>query len=124
MNFGVITGRDPAREEIDELARSLRQHVRAATITAEQRYDVGEQVAMCLHEVRIEVSDDVVDAMGEDALAVRTRILDAAWEWAARCVDKVAGPMTLAERIAREAVVDLGHEPRPQSTTGDSTPSS
>lgn len=115
VNFGVATGRDPSREEIDELARELRRHVRTSTITAEQRYEVGEQVEILLHEVRIEVPDDVVEEMDEDALAVRARILDVASAWAARCVEKVGGPMTLAQRLAREAVVDRGDETPPAS---------
>jgi hypothetical protein len=111
VNFGVAAGRDPTRQEVEELARAVRRHVSAASITVTERYEVGEQVEVCLHEVRIEVHEEVVGAIGSDRIALRTRLVETAAAWASGCVEKVGEPRTLTERLARQAVVDLGEPP-------------
>ena len=63
VNFGIVTGRDPSQQEVQELAREVERHAPSATIYVEQRYELGTGIHICLHEVRIEVPDQVVDGL-------------------------------------------------------------
>ena len=111
VNFGVVAGRKPTRPELEELARGLREAVRAVTIVDEQRLEVGEELDVLLEQVRIEVGDAALAVAGTDPLELRARLIAIAEEWVSRCADHTGDNETLAERIARQAVVDQGGEP-------------
>jgi hypothetical protein len=116
VNFGLVTGRDPTRRELEELGHALHAFLPQVAIVDEQRYEIGEQLEILLREVRIEVAEAALEGLGSDALSLRSRIIAIAAEWVRRCAADVGEPNTLAERLARQAVVDqeeaAGDEPR------------
>ena len=105
VNFGLVAGRKPTRAELEELAHAVREVVPILTVVDEQRFEVGEEIEVLLEEVRIEVPESAVAMTGSDPLSLRTRIVEIADRWVSRCATDAGEPATLAERIAREAVV-------------------
>lgn len=112
-NFGLVAGRKPTRKELEELAHALREVVPVMTIVDEHRYEVGEDLEVLLEEVRIEVPDSVLSTTGADLLEVRTRVVEIAEAWVSRCAEDPGEHETLAERIARQAVVEPPGETPP-----------
>lgn len=102
VSFGVAAGRRPTREEVDQLARSVRFVAETATISVETRYEVGTEIDMLLEVVRIEVPDDAL--LGQDVEEARAEVVRLAGDWAMACRANPGHAETLAERIAREAV--------------------
>ena len=83
VNFGVYTGRNATAAEIDDLARSLRTHVPAFTVIAEERHQFGDDMETSLHQVMIEVDGQSAGGLSDD---VCERIVELAGRWAADCV--------------------------------------
>ena len=110
VNFGLIAGRDPTREETEQLARSLHEHLHAGSVIVEQRYEVGQQLDIRLHGVRIEVPHEAAESLGGGA-PLRDWLIQTATRWVEDCA-KSPGTTTLAERLAREAVVGGEDAPR------------
>ena len=77
INFGVFAGRDVTPAEIDELAQALLPEFGYVTIVAEHRHELSAHSEMEIHQVRIEVPDDV-DAH---------RVVVVAEHWAQACID-------------------------------------
>jgi len=105
VNFGIVAGRTPSRVEIEALWEAIRGDVSGVIISVEHRYEFrGSAAEICLDQVRIEVPEGTVprDQLG----GVAPRVLDATRGWVAECVQSLEGTMTLAERLARQAVVD------------------
>jgi hypothetical protein len=107
-NFGIVTGRVPTQQEVQQLAREVEHHVPTATIFVEQRYELGAGIDICLHEVRIEVPDRVVDGLRDsiEPEELQERIVLAAAAWVGRCVGSHGDATSIAELRARKAVVD------------------
>jgi hypothetical protein len=105
VNFGLLAGREPSPAEIEKLAQRLLAEVERATIKREQRFDIGERLNAYLHEVVIEIPDDA--ASGPHRLVLQQRVIEAASEWVEECIADPGDPHNLAERLARQAVVDL-----------------
>ena len=59
VNFGVFAGRSATPAEIDDLARALLPEHGDVTIVAEDRRELSDQSETSLHQVRIEVPEDV-----------------------------------------------------------------
>ena len=108
VNFGLLAGREPSAAEIERLAERLLAEVERATIKREQRLDVGDRLNAFLQEVVIEIPDDAAPAAHRPVL--RERVIGTASEWVAECISDPGEPHTLAERLARQAVVDLQGE--------------
>lgn len=106
MSFGLFVGREATAAEIEHLARALLTEVDAATIRREQRYEIGPEIRAFLHEVVVEVADDVV--ADRHPLVVQQKLIEIASEWVRSCIASPGEPHTLAERLARQAVVDTG----------------
>ena len=104
VNFGVVAGREPTAREVEELGRTLLGEVQRATIRREHRLEVGGDFAVSIHDVIVEVPDDVAD--GHHPLVLQARLVELASAWARACADDPGDPQTLAERLARQAVVD------------------
>jgi hypothetical protein len=70
VNFGVFAGRSATAAEIDDLARALLPELGDVTIVAEDRRELSDQSETSLHQVRIEVPEDIdvdhVVALAED----------------------------------------------------------
>ena len=75
-----------------------------ATIRREHRLEVGGAFDMSIHDVIVEVPDDVAD--GHHPLVLQARLVELTSDWARACADDPGDPQTLAERLARQAVVD------------------
>ncbi len=89
VNFGVFAGRHATPAEIDELAASLKDHVPAFAIVAEERHEFGRAVEASVHQVVVEVPrEHAVD--DPDVLA--EQIVMAANGWALECIASRHGP--------------------------------
>jgi hypothetical protein len=58
VNFGMFSGREATRAEIDELANELLEEVEAITIVAEQRTVADRDMEASIHQIRIELDED------------------------------------------------------------------
>ena len=63
VNFGVFAGREATAAEIDDLARTLLEHLESVTIVAEQRYIVDREMEASVHQIRIEPGSGDVAAL-------------------------------------------------------------
>ena len=86
MNFGVFAGREATPAEIDELARSLLAHVEDVSIVSEQRHEVGGETEAELHQVRIELDEELLPSEPEARAELRGRLLELTERWAADCI--------------------------------------
>ena len=57
VNFGMFAGREATRAEIDELAKSLLDEVKAVTIVAEQRTIADREMEASVHQIRVELDE-------------------------------------------------------------------
>jgi len=113
VNFGVFAGREVSRRELERLSHVLLPLVPSISIAAEQRFEVGTDAAVSLHQIRVEVEND---ALPEDAdvEVFRTKIAETIDAWLQDCLTGVSGQeLTHAELLARDAVVEgvLGSGP-------------
>ena len=76
VNFGVFAGRHATPAEIDELGQALAPEFGHVTIVAEERYELSDRSTMSVHQVRIELPEDV------DA----DRVVVLAEHWAQACI--------------------------------------
>jgi hypothetical protein len=76
VNFGTFAGRSATAAEIEELAQALVPQFGEVTIVSEERHALSGQSAMSLHQVRIELPEDV------DA----ERVVVLAEHWAEACI--------------------------------------
>jgi len=76
VNFGVFAGRHATPAEIEELGQALTPEFGHVTIVAEERYELSDRSAMSVHQVRIELPEDV------DA----DRVVVLAEHWAQACI--------------------------------------
>ena len=76
VNFGVFAGRNATAAEIEELARALVPEFGHVTVFAEERYELSEESATAVQQVRIELPD------GADA----DRVVVLAEHWAQACI--------------------------------------
>ena len=108
VNFGIVTGRDPTQQEVQQLAGEVGRHVPRATIVVEQLYELGAGIDILLHEVRIEVPDQVVDELREtiDRDELQRRLVQAGAGWVGSCIGNLGDSTSIAELRARKAVVD------------------
>ena len=80
--------------------------VPSVSIAAEQRFEVGTDAAVSLHQIRVEIEND---APPEDAdvEAVRANIAETIDAWLQECLTGVSGQeLTHAELLAGDAVVE------------------
>jgi len=77
VNFGVFSGREATQAELDDLAHVLLEELGTVTIIAEQRYISDRESEAAVHQIRIELGEDVADA---------GRLLLIAERWAQACV--------------------------------------
>lgn len=78
VNFGMHSGREATAAEIEELARELHARLPSFTIVSEHRFEFGADVEASVHQVRIEVEDELDDEL-------RGRLLETADRWARAC---------------------------------------
>ena len=85
VNFGIYAGREATNAEIDRLAEWLLDEVGEVSIIAEERHEIDAQVEASVHQVRIELTDQV-PADETERQALEARILERAEHWARVCV--------------------------------------
>lgn len=78
VNFGVFAGRTVTKAEIEDLAHALIPKFGQVTIVAEERHELSGHSSMSVHQVRIELPEDV------DA----NRVVVVAEHWAQACIDE------------------------------------
>ena len=86
INFGVFAGRDATAAELEELAKLLVPEVGEASIVAEQRHEVSEDVEVSLHQVRVEVQTQQLPANAEERRVMSERLVGLAQTWARSCI--------------------------------------
>lgn len=80
VNFGMLTGREATRAEIDHLAQALRGFARSFEIVSEERHEFGGDSEASLHQVVIEMAS-VDDDVAMDVVGTAER-------WAHACFDE------------------------------------
>ena len=83
VNFGVFAGRHATPAEIDEFAVALREFVPSFSIVSEERHEFGDAVEASVHQVVVELSQEVV---GEEPELLAEKIVLAANGWALECI--------------------------------------
>ena len=87
VNFGMFAGREATPAEIDSLAGALMEKVSEVAIVAEGRHEIGPHSEASLHQVRIEVRDELPD--DDHALdEFRGRLIETAERWALECIEE------------------------------------
>jgi hypothetical protein len=106
-NFGVFAGRGVSRRELERLSIALLPIVSSVSIAAEQRFEVGADASVALHQVRVEVTNDALPDDEPDIEALRAKIAETIKKWLNDCLTGVSGQeLTHAELLARDAVVE------------------
>jgi hypothetical protein len=80
VNFGMLTGREATRAEIDHLAHALRRFAPSFEIVSEERHEFSADSEASLHQVVIEM------AAVEDDVAMD--VVGTAERWARACFDE------------------------------------
>jgi hypothetical protein len=111
VNFGVFTGRDPSRAEVDRLLTRLHDRLDRVTVTAQQRYEELGEGSLCLHEVLISIPEETAVEAGYDHDVLRRLVVADAEQWVDECRAQPEGALTLAERLGT-VTVDLVPDPR------------
>jgi hypothetical protein len=89
VNFGVFARRHATPAEIDELALSLRDLASSFAIVSEERHEFGDAVEASVHQVVVELPQEVV---GEEPELLAEKIVLAANGWALECIAARRGP--------------------------------
>ncbi|HEY2741580.1 MAG TPA: hypothetical protein VGI69_05300 [Gaiellaceae bacterium] len=89
VNFGVFAGRHATPAEIDELALALRDLASSFAIVSEERHEFGDGVEASVHQVVVELPQEVV---GEEPELLAEKIVLAANGWALECIASRHGP--------------------------------
>ena len=89
VNFGVFAGRNATPAEIEELALALRETLPSFAIVSEERHEFGDSVEASVHQVVVEVPQEIVD---EEPQLLAERIVFAANCWALECIAARHGP--------------------------------
>ena len=107
INFGIFTGREASRRELERLSHVVLPLVSRLSISAEQRFEIGTDAWVTLHLVRVEIENDALPADEPDIEALRAKIAGELKAWLERCLTEVSGQeLTDAELLASEAVVE------------------
>jgi hypothetical protein len=107
VNFGVFAGREVSRRELERLSIALLPIIPSVSIAAEQRFEVGTDASVALHQVRVEVTNEALPDDEPDIEALRARIAETIKQWLNDCLTGVSGQeLTHAELRARDAVVE------------------
>jgi hypothetical protein len=83
VNFGVFAGRHATPAEIDEFAVALRKFVPSFSIVSEVRHEFGDAVEASVHQVVVELPQEVV---GEEPELLAEKIVFTANGWALECI--------------------------------------
>ena len=89
VNFGVFAGRHATPAEVDELAVALREFAPSFAIISENRHEFGDAVEASVHQVVVEVPQEVA---GEEPELLAEQIVFAANGWALDCIASRHGP--------------------------------
>ena len=86
VNFGVFAGREATTAELDELARAVLAHVEDVSVVSEQRLEVGDGAEASLHQVRLELDEEVLPPSERERDELCGRLLALAERWARDCI--------------------------------------
>jgi hypothetical protein len=89
VNFGVFAARHATPAEIDELALALREFAPSFAIVSEERHEFGDAVEASVHQVVVEVPQEMV---GDEPELLAEQIVFAANGWALECIASRHGP--------------------------------
>lgn len=87
INFGVFAGREATPAELDELGHAVIAEVGHVTLVSEHRHELGGQTETSLHQVRMDVPQELVPGDVVEAEWLRDRLITLAERWARSCID-------------------------------------
>jgi hypothetical protein len=87
INFGVFAGREATPAELDDLGRAVLEEVEHVTLVSEHRHELGGQTETSLHQVRMDVTTEVLPEDEVEAESMRNRLVKLADQWARGCID-------------------------------------
>ena len=87
INFGVFAGREATPAELDDLGRAVIAEVGHVTLVSEHRHELGGHTETSLHQVRMDVPDDLLPDDQAEAEWLRDRLVKLAEQWARSCID-------------------------------------
>ena len=87
INFGVFAGREATPAELDDLGRSVIAEIGHVTLVSEHRHELGGQTETSLHQVRMDVPQELVPDDQAEAEWLRDRLVRLAEQWARSCID-------------------------------------
>jgi hypothetical protein len=88
VNFGVFAGRDATTAELEELGRLLVPEAGEVSIVGEERHELGDDVEVVLHQVRVALSPDVVPEDATERRNLCERLVTLAEIWARQCINE------------------------------------
>ena len=86
VNFGIFAGRPATPAEIDELAQALLPEVGDVSIVAEERHEIGDDVEVSVHQVRVEIDGEHLPTSDTEVEQLSERLLHATRRWAKACI--------------------------------------
>ena len=86
VNFGIFAGREATSAEIEELGASLLPEIGIAEISSENRYEIGPDSEAEVHQVRIEVPNDMLPVDDFQIGELAGRLVAIAERWASGCI--------------------------------------
>ena len=101
VNFGLVVGREATPPERERLASELLTDALTVSVIGECRHNIDRHGAADVYQVRVELEP----LPGIDAEALERTALERIERWVDHC-RRDPGTSTLAQRLARNAVVD------------------
>jgi hypothetical protein len=86
VNFGIFAGREATQAEIEELGSALLREIGRAEISSENRYEIGPESEAEVHQVRIEVPNEMLPADDFEIGELAGRLVAIAERWATDCI--------------------------------------
>jgi hypothetical protein len=88
VNFGVFAGRDATTAELEELGKLLVPEAGEISIVGEERHEIGEDVEIVLHQVRVAIAPENVPDDRTERKAFCERLVTLAEIWARQCINE------------------------------------
>ena len=94
INFGVFAGRDATSAELEELGKLLVSEAGEISIVGEERHEIGEDVEIVLHQVRVAIAPENVPDDRTERKAFCERLVTLAEIWARQCISERHAELT------------------------------
>src|ERR671937_352923 len=86
VNFAMFAGRNATPAELDDLGQMLRPEVEHVAVVAEERHELEADTEIALHQVKIEVAEELLPADEFEIGELAGRLTSVAERWARACI--------------------------------------